>query len=48
MILFCLARNAKHLKKKPVDPRTALTIEEVRYLERNTRYSETEIREWFR
>ena len=48
IIILSVARNAKRFKKKPVDPRTTLTMEDLRYLERNTRYSEKEIREWFR
>ena len=49
-ICFCIqiARGAKRFKKKAGDKRLTLTEEDLKYLERNTRYTYIEIKEWFR
>ena len=40
--------QGKRFKKKPGEISVRLTKDDVEFLKRNTRYSEKEIKEWFR
>ena len=45
---FLKGKVAKRFKRKGASDAASLASEDIEYLKNNTRYTETEIKEWFR
>ena len=47
-MLICLNHKGRRFRRKRLEAQQVLTKEDIAYLERNTRYNQDEIKEWFR